>query len=203
MVTLERHNLGIVLHTVTDKSSTVFNKLHPWIKIFQGWPVVLSVDVLTLLHSAALSRCYTPNAFGNQSLGGNVKSCKLILVDSERPIRFPYAWLHRRRNWWGRAVVFTSAVMDWVTPCRPRMVPLWRGPLCSPHRLQSPCMTGRYCTSALWTGPSALTPYPEPSFPWASSYSTSSTGSPIKCCDTRTSMRICKKHSLPTQVVTF
>lgn len=134
---------------------------------------------------------YTPKTFGN--LRGYIKSCKLILADSGRPIRFPYAWLHRRRNWSERAVVFTSGVMDWVIVCRPRMAPLWKGPLCSDPRLQLPRTTERYFTSVLWTGPSALTPYPEPFFLWASSYSTSSTGSPIKCFDTRTSMQICKR----------
>lgn len=94
--------------------------------------------------------------------------------------------------------------MDWVTACRPRMVPLWREPLCSLPRLlrlllhlllQLPFTTEGYSTSVLWIGQSALTPYPEQSFPWASSYSTSSTGSPIKCCDTRTSIKICRTLS--------
>lgn len=133
-----------------------------------------------------------PNAFGNHPLRGNVKGCKLIFVDSKRPICFPYAWLHRRRNWWGKAAVFTSGVMDWVTACRPRMAQLWKGPLCSPLRLQLLCTTERCFTSDLWTGPSASTPYPEPFFLWAFLYSTSSTGSLIKCCDTRTSTQICK-----------
>lgn len=146
-------------------------------------------------HSVALLCCNTPNTFGNQPQSGNVKSCELILFDSERPICFPYAWLHRRRNWWERAVVFTSGVMDWVTACRPRMVPLWKGPPSSTPHLQLPCMMARYFTSVLWIEPSALTPFPELSFPWASSYSTSSTGSPIKCCDMRTSMQICKMLS--------
>lgn len=156
--------------------------------------LLFSADVFTLLHSATLLCCYIPNAFGNQPRG-NVKSCKLILVDSERPICFPYAWLHRRKNWWGRAVAFTFGVMDWVTACKLRMVLLWKGPPCSPPHLQSPCTTERCFTSVSWTGPSALIPYPEPSFLWASSYSISSTGSPTKCCDTRTSMQICKTLS--------
>lgn len=39
---------------------------------------------------------------------------------------------------------------------------------------------------ALWSGPKGLTPSPEPCSPWASSCLTSSTGSPTKCCGTRT-----------------
>lgn len=148
-------------------------------------------------------RCANPpNASGNQPKGGNVKSCILILVDSERSIYSPNAWLHRRRNWWGRVVVSTSGVMDWVTACRTRMGTLWKGPRSSPHHLQFLCMTQMRFASVLWIGLNASTPYPEPSSLWASSYLTSSTGSPIKCCDMRTSMQICKKNklSLPTPV---
>lgn len=154
------------------------------------------MDDLTLLHSAALLCYYSTNTFENQPLSRNVKCCMLIPADRKRPICFFFpAWLHRRRNWWGRAAVFTSEVTDWVTACRLRMVPLWREPACSPPHLQLPCLTEKYFTSVSWTEPNALTPYPELFFPWAFSYLTSSTGSPIKCCDTRTFMQICKTLS--------
>lgn len=129
--------------------------------IFQLWPTLYS----WMLRSAALLSRYAINTFSNNPLRGSAKSSDLILVGSKRPICFPSAWLHRRRSWWGRAVAFTSGVTDWVTVFRQRMVLLWKGPLCSPLPLQSPCLEERYFTSALWTGPNALTPYPELSFP--------------------------------------
>lgn len=83
--------------------------------------------------------------------------------------------------------------MAWVTACRPRMALLWKEPACSPHHhLQLPCLMEKCFTSVSWTEPNELTPYPEPFSPWAFSYLTSSTGSPIKCCDMKTSIQICK-----------
>lgn len=192
-----RHKLGWVpvsQHTLTN------HQLHLKSFTLKSRIAFLSGGLCFLLlracsHSVTL--CYPfvllhPRAFGNQPPRGNVHECKLIFVDSKRPICFPFAWLHRRRNWWGKAAAFTSGVTDWVTACRPRMAPLWKGPLCSPLHLRLLCTTGRYFTSVLWTGPSASIPYPEQSFLWAFLYSTSSIGSHIKCCDTRTSMQICK-----------
>lgn len=122
--------------------------------------------------------------------------CANCSCQRESNLFFSSVWLHRRRNWWGRAVVFTSGVTDSVTACKPRMALLWRGQQCSPRPLQWPCMMEKCLVSALWTGPNGSTPFLELSFPWAFSFLTSFTGWHTKCCDTKTSMQICKALQL-------
>lgn len=46
------------------------------------------VWVISFLHCAALLCYYTTDSFKNKPLSGNVESCMLIHVDSERPICF-------------------------------------------------------------------------------------------------------------------
>lgn len=100
--------------------------------------------------------------------------------------------LCRRKNCSVRAAVFTSGVTDWATASRTGTGRPQKEPPSSPSRPRWPCTTKTRFTSALWTGPSASTPYPERFSRSASSFSTSSTGSPTKCCGTRTSTQTCE-----------
>lgn len=100
--------------------------------------------------------------------------------------------LCRRKNCSERAAVFTSGVTDWATACRTRTERLQKEEPSSPRRPRWLCTTKMRFTSALWTGPSASTPYPERFSRSASLSSTSSTGSPTKCCGTRTSTQTCE-----------
>lgn len=96
-----------------------------------------------------------------------------------------------------KAVAFTSVGTDWAIAYKQKTGQLWMGPTYSPlHPQCKCCTTERPSGSVLWTEPSASTPYPEPCFLSASSYSTSFTGSPTKCCDTRTSTPTCNRSWL-------
>lgn len=97
-----------------------------------------------------------------------------------------------------KAVAFTSVGTDWAIAYKQKTGQLWMGPTYSPlHPQCKCCTTERPSGSVLWTEPSASTPYPEPCFLSASSYSTSFTGSPTKCCDTRTSTPACNRSISP------
>lgn len=110
-------------------------------------------------------------------------------------IFFSSVELCRRKNCSERTVVFTFGVTDWATACRTRTERQQKDPPSSPSRPRWPCTTGTRFTSASWIGPSASTPYPERFSRSASSSSTSSTGSPTKCCDTRTSTQTCEPQN--------
>lgn len=103
--------------------------------------------------------------------------------------------LCRRKSCSERAAVFTFGVTDWATACRTRTERQQKDPPSSPSRPRRPCTTGTRFTSASWIGPSASTPYPERFSRSASSSSTSSTGSPTKCCGTRTSTQTCEAQN--------
>lgn len=152
---------------------------------------------MSCLHPIDLLLRYTPNDCVWELSTG--KKYELLTVWSQSVFSF---WFPRKRNWRETAVGFTSAATDWVTAYRPRMEQLWRGQRSSPRHPQR-CllfMMVKRSASASWTGPSASTQYPGPSSLWASSSSTFSTGSPTKCCDTKTSMQTCNTLSalIPT-----
>lgn len=122
-------------------------------------------------------------------------SLRIKNLAGSRKMHFLFAGFCRRKNCCERTAVFTSGVTDWATACRTRTERLQKEPPSSPRRPQWPCLTKMHFTSALWTGPSASTPYPERFSHLASSSSTSSTGSPTKCCGTKTSTQTCETQN--------